>query len=299
MTKRILTIPPLIFLRITTKSAMKSILSKLDFRVNAAYKTELGKNWNSDKFGTWGYTPFSRLYLPLEGEGILETENKIIPLKRGKIVLIYPSALIHVRCDHRLVKYWTHFNVFIRDTGIDIFSMKKEIMELPVEESKIPFLCNLFEHLSCRYAEKRALSTVDELEETSSLGLLLTPFLRQLSMQNEESDCFRLLDLAAYMYKNMNQPLNLKMLGQYANLNPNYLSRIFRQFASIPPMTYLTQIRIQCAMAELQRNELRINEIAEKVGIPIPSVFCRLFKQIVGISPREYRKQGISSHTIV
>ena len=278
---------------------MKSILSKLDFRVNAAYKTELGKNWNSDKLGHWRYTPFSRLYLPLEGEGFLETENSIIPLKRGKIVLIYPSALVNVRCDSRLVKYWTHFNVFIRDTGVDIFGVQKKIMEIPVDENEISFLCKLFEHLSKRYTEKRELSTVDELEATSSLGLLLTPFLHQLSMQNEKSDCFRLLDLAAYMYKNMDQPLNLETLGQYANLNPNYLSRIFRKFASVPPMTYLTQMRIECAMAELQRNELRINEIAEKIGIPVPSAFCRVFKKIVGISPREYRKQGINWHTIV
>jgi hypothetical protein len=114
---------------------MKSILSKLDFRINAAYKTELGKNWNSEKFGPWRYTPFSRLYLPLEGEGFLESEKSIIPLKRGKIVLIYPSALIRVRCDSRLVKYWTHFNVFIRDTGVDVFGVQKKIMEITVDEN--------------------------------------------------------------------------------------------------------------------------------------------------------------------
>lgn len=67
------------------------------------------------------------------------------------------------------------------------------------------------------------------------------------------------------------------------------LRRRFRDHLDSSPGAYRNRRIIGRACLLMQQTELRDQEIADKLGVCDPQYFSRLFKQVVGSSPREYR----------
>lgn len=84
--------------------------------------------------------------------------------------------------------------------------------------------------------------------------------------------------------------VSLTSVAEVFFLNPSYLSRIFKQKTGITFIDYLNEVRIQHACDYLLRSDLKIFEIAEKVGIPNPDYFGKCFRKKMGVSIKEYRK---------
>jgi two-component system response regulator YesN len=53
---------------------------------------------------------------------------------------------------------------------------------------------------------------------------------------------------------------------------------------------YIAKKRIEKAQQYLMDTSLRIYEISDKIGYSSPEYFCRVFKKITGMSPRQYRE---------
>jgi AraC-like DNA-binding protein len=56
-------------------------------------------------------------------------------------------------------------------------------------------------------------------------------------------------------------------------------------------MEYYTQLKIQRACSYLQFSDLKLKEIAFRLGFYDPFHFSKAFKQEMGIAPKEYRKK--------
>jgi two-component system response regulator YesN len=73
-------------------------------------------------------------------------------------------------------------------------------------------------------------------------------------------------------------------------MNPNYLSTLFKKVTGKSFVDYLTEYRIEMAKAFLKKGDIKINDIASKVGYSNPGYFTKTFKKKVGISPQDFRK---------
>lgn len=80
------------------------------------------------------------------------------------------------------------------------------------------------------------------------------------------------------------------MLQRYSFLIQVILAEFFKQKTGITFIDYLNEVRIQHACDYLLRSDLKIFEIAEKVGIPNPDYFGKCFRKKMGVSIKEYRK---------
>lgn len=69
----------------------------------------------------------------------------------------------------------------------------------------------------------------------------------------------------------------------------------FKQLTGMSPRAFITSMRISLAKDLLIFSDLPIGEISLQSGYPDQFYFSRIFKQQVGLSPREYRHQYISS----
>ncbi|MNI94118.1 HTH-type transcriptional regulator YesS [compost metagenome] len=58
---------------------------------------------------------------------------------------------------------------------------------------------------------------------------------------------------------------------------------------------YLIQYRMTMAKKWLIETDLKISEIAERVGYKIPQNFIRIFRKAEAITPGQYREQYIQS----
>ena len=83
--------------------------------------------------------------------------------------------------------------------------------------------------------------------------------------------------------------LGLKNLAAQLNVNPSYLSTLFKKETGSTLTEYVNQKRIEHAVFLLNSSSLQIQMIAQYSGIPDVNYFTKTFKKIIGITPKEYR----------
>ncbi|NMH86854.1 AraC family transcriptional regulator [Flavivirga algicola] len=94
-----------------------------------------------------------------------------------------------------------------------------------------------------------------------------------------------------YMRENLNKELSLKSISGKIGLSPSHFSLIFRERTGRSPMDYFIKLKIQAACQYLDHTNMKIKNIANKVGIEDPYYFSRIFKRTMGDSPLQYRKK--------
>jgi YesN/AraC family two-component response regulator len=91
------------------------------------------------------------------------------------------------------------------------------------------------------------------------------------------------------MQENIDKALSLNDVANAVNLCPAHITTLFKKKTGFSIIEYFNQLKMQKACQYLLFTDLRINEIANKVGIEDPYYFSRLFTKVLGISPAKYR----------
>lgn len=84
--------------------------------------------------------------------------------------------------------------------------------------------------------------------------------------------------------------LDLETVAKYCGFSKFHFSRIFKQFANVSFNEYLNNRRIQAAITLLSSPELTITEVALMSGFSSISTFNRVFRNIKGCTPTEFRQ---------
>lgn len=84
------------------------------------------------------------------------------------------------------------------------------------------------------------------------------------------------------------QELSLELLAKQASVSTSHFSRVFRQLTTMNVTNYVNAKRIVKAKELLLDTELNIDSIAEQCGFQTATHFYRVFKQITGVTPRQY-----------
>jgi AraC-like DNA-binding protein len=87
------------------------------------------------------------------------------------------------------------------------------------------------------------------------------------------------------------RPLDVGALAAGVHMSSGHLSRRFREAFGESPYSYLMTRRIERAMALLRRGDLSVTEVCFEVGFQSLGTFSTRFSELVGRSPREYRRQ--------
>ena len=101
----------------------------------------------------------------------------------------------------------------------------------------------------------------------------------------------RLQNCVEAIQANYQSNLTLTQMAQICNLSPSYLTKIFKENFKTTPVQYLIKYRIEMACRLLQRSDMRIEDIALQTGFGSGNYFSRIFKSVVGVSPKDYRKE--------
>ena len=72
-----------------------------------------------------------------------------------------------------------------------------------------------------------------------------------------------------------------------------YFRRLFRRVYGQTPGGYLTDLRIRRAQELLQTGEMSVTETALASGYSDVYYFCRVFRQKTGLTPTEYKRNGL------
>lgn len=97
-------------------------------------------------------------------------------------------------------------------------------------------------------------------------------------------------EIRKYILDNYCEDITLKIVAKAFYINPEYLSRLFKRVTGQNFIDYLTEVRIAKAMELIRSNkDLKIYEIAEKVGYKDVKYFSRVFKAYSNKNPYSYK----------
>ncbi|WP_462412733.1 response regulator transcription factor [Neobacillus sp. Marseille-QA0830] len=85
--------------------------------------------------------------------------------------------------------------------------------------------------------------------------------------------------------------ITLSEAAEHVQLNPSYLSKLFKDKMDQNFVDFVLDIRMNEAKRLLERTSLRVTEIAERLGYSDITYFSNIFKRKTGVPPSEYRKR--------
>lgn len=260
---------------------------KLERRTASLYVQNAGSQQCSPNYG-WG--PGVRdhflLHHVIAGSGTFACGERRYPLKAGDTFLIYPNTTIHYCADAQ--DPWEY--VWVGFGGLEAAGY----MEMTDFSPQKPVLYQrdareIRELVSAVY-RSCGTSGWEGLAMTARLYDLLSYLIRTATgargQQREQMDCAQLA--ADYIVNHYESPITVEGLAAYASVSHSSLYRRFVKRYNMSPKRFLLEYRIQRACVLLSTTSCSIQEISNSVGFEDPFYFSRAFKEIKGMSPRQY-----------
>lgn len=126
---------------------------------------------------------------------------------------------------------------------------------------------------------------------TSKAGMnfLLTMIFRKMckSLSYDDTDFKEILK---YIEKNYMDSISLNDLSKICHYNPSYFSRVFKKYSGVTFTEYLKRIRITNACLLIDKGDIPISDIYVRVGYTNKTNFYKHFKEIIGLTPLNYKK---------
>ncbi len=117
--------------------------------------------------------------------------------------------------------------------------------------------------------------------------------LQRLSHAREFSHV--VLEAQNYIAQNYHrEDLTLQTVASAIQVNPSYISKLMRRQLGMSFIDYLTKYRMKQAVIMLANcgNDVKLYEIAYRLGYSNQHYFCRVFTKHYGISPMQYRMKA-------
>ncbi len=258
----------------------------------------------------WNYkqvvSPFTRIYLPVEGRAKIHLPNGSYDVEAGYLYIIPAYYMHHYECDSDFSLYYIHL---YEEEGKELtigenYNFEHKIPALPIDTMLIQHLLEINPDKSLKsynpqfYDNHSTLigdishSTHEQvylqMETESILQLLISHFVRYAKPKNEALDD-RIAKSLLYIRSNLANPLEVADLAKRSCVSIEYFTRFFTSQIGEPPIKYIQNKRIQRAQLLLMINSTHIKDIAYATGFNDVSYFNRVFKKIVGYTPLEYR----------
>lgn len=90
--------------------------------------------------------------------------------------------------------------------------------------------------------------------------------------------------------RDYSKDISLNSVAEQLKLNPVYISRLFKQSTGQLFVDYLKQIRIDRSKHLLVQGNMKINEVGRQVGFGTSHYYIKVFKDLTGLTPGEYKR---------
>lgn len=183
--------------------------------------------------------------------------------------------------------YWIHF----LGEDVELFSsiIGKKIDTHDSDSSRYGDRFLLFEEI---YQNLEMGYSPENLEYTS---FCLVYFLASIKYLSQFRDIKNVKEMDVvqksilFMKNNLENKIELEDIAQHVGYSSSHFGNLFLKKTSYTPMEYYHQLKIQRACSYLQFSDLKIKEIAYRLGYFDPFHFSKSFKKEINLTPKEYR----------
>jgi len=288
---------------------IKALFDKMEIDILNIERYRVGREWNHRNVNS----PYTRLYMILDGEGYVTLNKKEYLLEPGCLYLLPAFTNVDLACPETFLHYYIHLTTGL-ENGLNIcqmcnFSHKTHAKEHNISESIFDRLIELNPNLELleRDATKRIYQSILDrarklaseksvsniIESNGLIRILLAAFMEKTpdtNISSASTGISKIQPALRYIHENLDKHITLEDLADVVDLNPSYMSDVFSKAIGISPIKYINRKRIENAQALLLSTRLTLYEIARKVGFSDEYYFSRTFNKIVGQPPGKYRR---------
>lgn len=225
------------------------------------------------------------------GRGWFEVDGRRQSVETGETAFIPPHAshAYGAADDDPWSIVWAHVtggdvSLFLRALGIGSRQRKLRLSGAAVERLNLDF-----HHVYQVLEEGFSLPVL--INSSCALRLVLAEMLRSKlaprAARGTEPDPVQ--RASEWMRQNLGVRTTLRDLARHAGASASHLSSLFRRKVGHPPIDYFSRLKIQRACWLLDSTTARVKEIGAQIGYPDAYYFSRLFRHVMGMSPRSYR----------
>ena len=136
---------------------------------------------------------------------------------------------------------------------------------------------------------------IRDMRINSGLNELLVLLMKESWHPAERSDAIlkkqNLDPIRDYLDTHYTEKVSLDALADQFFISKFYLTRVFKEQYGVSINTYIQNLRITKAKQMLRFTDKRLEDIGYQCGLGAPHYFSRIFKQVEGITPSEFREK--------
>ncbi len=282
---------------------LKGIYETVNFKENTYLR--LYNNVEYENYPTHWHTSME-IIMPLENIYTIDSCNQRIVLREGDIILIWPC------CIHALYAPETGKRIIFQ-ADINILNEIKQMSTLhsllspltvvtPEEYPQVyPQIRELLLEIQEEYGKDSIFADISIYSKVLNILALLGRkstehtqiFDVTANKQQEYTEKF--MSICEYISDHCTEDLSLDQVSDLAGFSKYHFSRLFKQFTNVSFYKFLNQKRIAIAENLLVNLDHSITDVAINSGFSSISSFIRMFKQIKGCTPTEFRSMYYGS----
>lgn len=235
-------------------------------------------------------------HLCLSGTGTLiannaQGESITYQVKSGQGFMIFPHQICTYIADHEIPwEYtWLEFDGLHAKEAIELTGLS---CNQPIYKARYK---DIAENMKDEMLYIVNHGDASPFHLIGHLFLFIDYFMRsasstQVNKGNSLRD-FYIKEAISFIEQNFQNDISVEMIAASCGLNRSYFGKIFRENMGKSPQEFLISYRMSKGAELLKLTRLSIADIGNAVGYPNQLHFSRAFKNVYGISPRQWRNE--------
>lgn len=239
------------------------------------------------------FHPELEILFVLEGEVQFEMLDVKQNMKKEDVVLVNTSVPHRVLCRGEAVLARAYFSYqvlskFIGNENAVFYCNSVMDQDQTYHEVRSVFHELIYQHVRGEHKTACMLeSLLYRLLDCVIENYQIQGFKENHQSQQDE----RMQQIIHYVNQNYQSGISLTELADSLYVSTSTLSRLFKKQTGIYFADYVNQIRMRYALNDLLYTDKNITKIAVDCGFSNPSGFNKVFREVYGMSPSEYRSR--------
>lgn len=221
----------------------------------------------------------------LKGKGTYRIGDRVYELCAGQGFLIVPNIAISYQAD--VEDPWEYLYVIfcgadslalLRHAGLNEHSV---IFDFSLQDDTVSNLFSLYS--AVRTDASRGYAAVGHFY------LVMSRIVQSALLKKEQKGNY-VNRAVAYIEDHYLHNISADDVARSVNLDRTYLYRIFMKKVGCSPASYIRTCKLNRSLELMKQKDMTLSEIAVSSGFYDLSHFSRIFSEVYGMSPRDYRK---------
>lgn len=219
-----------------------------------------------------------RMLLIKQGNGFLKMDNSSFPFQAGNLFFFFSGEKFCCEPSDNSEYMYIDFSGVRADALLRRFGINKNFRKFQNFDGLIPLWHNSLSRAS------------QENSDLSSESILLYTFSRLTGCSPGQNNLLsRMIEITEEQFTN--PELSISAIADELSYNSKYLSHLFKQKMGMGYSEYLKDFRVKYAVTLLEHGIDSVKSVAFLSGFSDPLYFSKVFKNSVGVSPKDYKNR--------